>query len=89
MAKACFNPRGAVKLWERMSEVENQMIRGGKHSEYFSTHPSNTTRINNFHEWMASAENIYSQNCKDTEANFKGFFDNARNIESLSSYKSW
>lgn len=69
MAKACYDPRSAVKLWERMSMVDkNQRL------EYLSTHPSNKTRIENLTKWMPEARNTFNENCGDTKAQFEGFF---------------
>lgn len=56
MAKAGYDPAAAVAFWERMSKVA-----GDKPPEFLSTHPSDTTRINQIREWIPEAR-----------ANFRG-----------------
>lgn len=54
MAKAGFNPRGAVELWENMA------AQGGERPpEFMSTHPAERTRIDNLNSKMAAASKIY------------------------------
>ena len=60
LAKACFDPTEAPKLWQRMSQ-HNQ---GQRPPEWQSTHPSGETRIRQFEEWMAEAQEIYRQHCR-------------------------
>ncbi len=52
MARACFDPREAPKLWERMGAGT-----AGKQqpAEFMSTHPSHDTRIRQFEQWMPEA----------------------------------
>ncbi|ALG66688.1 M48 family metallopeptidase [Beggiatoa leptomitoformis] len=58
-AKACFDPREAPKLWERMAQAS-----GGKSpTEFMSTHPSHDTRIQQFTQWMPEALKIREQYC--------------------------
>lgn len=59
VARACFDPTEAPKLWERMG----QMSQGKQPSEFMSTHPSHETRIRQFEEWMPEALAIRSQHC--------------------------
>ncbi|MGB0909179.1 MAG: M48 family metallopeptidase [Nitrospirales bacterium] len=59
VARACFDPTEAPKLWERMG----QMSQGKKPAEFMSTHPSNTTRIRQFQEWMPEALEVRQQHC--------------------------
>lgn len=59
LAKACYDPREAPKLWQRMGENKG----GGASSEFASTHPSPQTRIEQFTEWMPEALSIYEQHC--------------------------
>jgi predicted Zn-dependent protease len=56
MAKAGYDPTGAVTFWERMSKLP-----GDKPPEFLSTHPSDATRINQIKEWLPEAR-----------ANFRG-----------------
>lgn len=58
VARACYDPREAPKLWERMGEAG-----GATPPEFQSTHPSPETRVNDFQTWMPEAIEIYNQNC--------------------------
>lgn len=57
-AAACFDPREAPKLWERMGQAG-----GARPPEFMSTHPSGETRIRQLDEWMPQAVQLYEQNC--------------------------
>jgi len=59
MAEACYDPREAPKLWERMGQAG-----GASPPEFQSTHPSPETRIADFQEWMPEAIDIYNANCE-------------------------
>ncbi len=50
-AAACYDPREAIPLWERM-DAQSQ---GQKPPEFMSTHPSGTTRIQNLGALMPKA----------------------------------
>ena len=56
MAKAGFDPRAAVKLWENMREKNP-----GSPPEFISTHPSSLTRIDRLNERMPSAMKLYEE----------------------------
>ncbi len=58
VARACYDPREAPKLWERMGAQA-----GATPPEFQSTHPAPATRVQNFQEWMPEAIEIYNQNC--------------------------
>ena len=58
MAYACYDPREAPALWERMAQAG-----GGNVPEFQSTHPSPETRINDFQTLMPRAIEIYNDNC--------------------------
>jgi len=60
VARACYDPREAPKLWERMGAQGGQTP-----PEFQSTHPSPDTRVNDFKTWMPEAIEIYNQNCSD------------------------
>ncbi len=59
MARACYDPREAPKLWERMG----QMSQGQQPAEFMSTHPSHQTRIQQFQEWMPEALEERHKHC--------------------------
>lgn len=52
MAKAGYDPRESVALWQRMSEASGGSGRG---PEFLSTHPNPGTRINNLEAWIPQA----------------------------------
>jgi predicted Zn-dependent protease len=54
MAKAGYDPAAAVSFWERMAKVA-----GDKPPEFLSTHPSDTTRINQIREWLPEARSQF------------------------------
>ena len=56
MARAGFDPRQSVALWENMGRAS-----GKKPPELLSTHPSNTTRINDLNARMPAAMKLYQQ----------------------------
>jgi metalloendopeptidase OMA1, mitochondrial len=62
-AAACFDPREAPKLWERMAAEG-----GAKPAEFSSTHPSNATRIENLNRWMPKALEYYQLHCGNQPA---------------------
>ncbi|MCK9489651.1 MAG: M48 family metallopeptidase [Xanthomonadales bacterium] len=59
-ARACFDPREAPKLWQRMAAAAG----GSQSSEFMSTHPSHDTRINRLNDLMPQALAIYQQHCR-------------------------
>lgn len=64
MARAGFDPRAAVTLWQNMRAAG-----GGAPPELLSTHPSNASRIDHLQQNMAQAMRLYQQapthpNCK-------------------------
>ena len=59
LVRACYDPREAPELWERMGKLG-----GGKRPpEWMSTHPASQTRADNFRAWMPAAIEMYEQNC--------------------------
>ena len=58
VARACYDPREAPKLWERMGAQGGQTP-----PEFQSTHPAPETRVQNFNEWMPMAIETYNQSC--------------------------
>ncbi|MBM3768574.1 MAG: M48 family metallopeptidase, partial [Acidobacteria bacterium] len=59
VARACFDPTEAPKLWERMGQASG----GRGTAEFMSTHPSHATRIKQFQEWMPEALQIRKEKC--------------------------
>ena len=58
VARACYDPREAPKLWERMGSSA-----GATPPEFQSTHPAPETRVQNFKAWMPEAIEVYNQSC--------------------------
>ncbi|MBF7072008.1 M48 family metallopeptidase [Glaciecola sp. MH2013] len=56
MAKAGFDPRESVQLWKNMSKASG----GQSQPEFFSTHPSPQTRIEDLESKMTSAMKYYN-----------------------------
>ena len=65
VARACYDPREAPKLWERMGAQA-----GATPPEFQSTHPAPETRVQNFKDWMPEAIDIYNQSCPGKIQNF-------------------
>jgi metalloendopeptidase OMA1, mitochondrial len=63
MARACFDPREAPRLWERMAAAGG----GGQPAEFMSTHPSHETRIRQLNEWMPEALEVREERCGPLE----------------------
>src|SRR5436309_279815 len=53
-AQAGYDPREAVRVWERMEQVSK-----GQPAEFLSTHPSHGTRIQQLEGWMNEALSYY------------------------------
>lgn len=58
LARACYDPREAPKIWERMAEHSKRQPQ-----EFMSTHPSHETRIRQLNEWMPDALAIREKHC--------------------------
>jgi predicted Zn-dependent protease len=59
-AAACFDPREAIPLWERMSEASG----GESPPEFASTHPNPGTRIQNLQALMPKAMEYRAKFCE-------------------------
>ncbi|MEL7040754.1 MAG: M48 family metallopeptidase [Pseudomonadota bacterium] len=59
LVRACYDPREAPELWQRMGEIGG----GQRPPEWLSTHPASATRAENFRLWMPSAIDLYEQRC--------------------------
>lgn len=66
MAQAGYDPREAVGFWERMSGCPREYIgkicfrAGAAVPEFFSTHPSEETRIKNLEKWAPQMMQYYT-----------------------------
>ncbi len=58
LVRACYDPRKAPDLWERMAEMGGQ-----RPPEWMSTHPASETRAENFRKWMPEAVAMYEERC--------------------------
>ena len=56
MARAGYDPRAAVELWQNF-----QALGGGRPPEFLSTHPSEGTRIERLEELMPEALEVYRE----------------------------
>lgn len=56
MAKAGFDPRQSVSLWQNMEKIG-----GGRPPEFLSTHPSGETRIRDLEARIPQAMQLYQQ----------------------------
>lgn len=59
MAKAGFDPRGAVELWQNMQAASGQQA--SLLTQFSSTHPTNETRIDDLNDAMPDAFLYYQQ----------------------------
>ena len=57
MAKTGYDPKQAIKFWEKMSKLST----GGKPPEFLSTHPSDENRIKKLEELMPQAMEEYKK----------------------------
>ncbi|MGR9087712.1 MAG: M48 family metallopeptidase [Gammaproteobacteria bacterium] len=57
MAKAGFDPRQSINLWQKMS----QAVQGQQTVEFLSTHPSHASRIQELQQHMPQAMQLYQQ----------------------------
>ena len=60
MARAGFNPRESINLWENMQKASG----GNRQPELLSTHPAPTTRINRLSQNMPDAVALFNQASK-------------------------
>ncbi|WP_300376267.1 M48 family metallopeptidase [Henriciella sp.] len=59
LVRACYDPREAPDLWERMGQLGG----GQRPPEWLSTHPASATRAANFREWMPEYIEKYEARC--------------------------
>ncbi|KAJ3292521.1 hypothetical protein HK104_005219 [Borealophlyctis nickersoniae] len=71
MAQACYDPRAAIRLWERMKQAHKMQP-----PAYLSTHPSTEYRIKKIKEWLPEALETYqNSDCNQTSDMFYKFGD--------------
>ncbi|KAJ3133422.1 hypothetical protein HDU90_005741 [Geranomyces variabilis] len=71
MAQACYDPRAAVGMWERMSQADKQ---SPGILAYVQTHPSHANRIEKIKAWLPEALGILNaSDCRQTFEMFQGF----------------
>ena len=58
VARACYDPREAPKLWERMGQAG-----GATPPEFSSTHTAPETRVADFQRMMPRMIEVYNQSC--------------------------
>ncbi|CCH58710.1 hypothetical protein TBLA_0A09220 [Henningerozyma blattae CBS 6284] len=76
MARACFHPEEAVRLWQRMTQYERRSGLGMRNVEFLSTHPTSEKRIVNMQNWMSQARSLYEQSdCNVPNSFYQGFRD--------------
>ena len=59
MARAGYDPRESIGLWQRFSAFKGQ---GGRTPQFMSTHPSDATRIARLEAYMSQVMPIYERN---------------------------
>ena len=59
MAKAGYDPRVAIDLWQRMESVEKKDGAQGRPPEFLSTHPGYETRLENIRSFLPEALSYY------------------------------
>jgi len=71
-ARAGFDPRAAVSLWQKMAKLG-----GGKGSEFLSTHPSPQNRIAHLNQLVVKVDPYYRQAKAKTAHDIPDFLGNA------------
>lgn len=71
MAKACYNPKDAVGVWERMEAANH-----GATPEWLSTHPSNANRAERIRSWLPKAEDARSESACAPLLQYQESFNN-------------
>ncbi|EPE27585.1 hypothetical protein GLAREA_04376 [Glarea lozoyensis ATCC 20868] len=71
MAKACYDPRAAADVWQRMETAHATDM-----PAWLSTHPTNKSRMDNMREWLSKADAAREQSgCAATTTYARGFED--------------
>ncbi|KAG6908562.1 hypothetical protein DXG01_004120 [Tephrocybe rancida] len=56
MSRACFDPKGAVEMFERMSRMDKSRV------DFFNTHPSGTKRVEELQKLLPEAYGVLNAN---------------------------
>ena len=59
-AAACYDPREAIPLWQRMAQLDG----GQRPPEFASTHPDPANRLQRLQELMPKAEQVRAKYCR-------------------------
>lgn len=80
-ARAGFDPRAAVSLWQKMAKLG-----GGQGSEFLSTHPSPENRITHLNQLVVKVDPYYRQAAAKSARDIPDFLGNAneRRLDALS-----
>ncbi|CAG8625420.1 5094_t:CDS:2 [Funneliformis caledonium] len=73
MSQACYDPREASKIWERMSVAQK-----GSPPQFLSTHPAHESRIRKIKEWMPEA--LQKRAASDCVHEYAGFMDTTQHF---------
>ncbi|GLB43055.1 putative peptidase family M48 [Lyophyllum shimeji] len=60
MSRACFDPRGAVDMFERLGRIEAKRI--GANLEFMSTHPTSAARVERLEKLLPDAYSVMAAN---------------------------
>ncbi|KAI0474387.1 peptidase family M48-domain-containing protein [Xylaria cf. heliscus] len=72
MAEACYDPREALRFWERMKRIQQEEM-----PEWMSTHPSHDNRIQKIQGWLPQALDKLSESDCQGNARFANSFREA------------
>lgn len=59
MARAGYDPKAAISLWEKMDKYD-----GAQGSSFLSTHPANSKRIDDMRKNLPAAQQLYSASAR-------------------------
>lgn len=79
MAQACFDPREATHLWERMSAAGHS-----GDPQFMSTHPTNENRIKRIRGWLDKA--LEKQKTSDCSQQLSGMLGQFRDKQKHASW---
>ncbi|OAL28059.1 hypothetical protein AYO22_03086 [Fonsecaea multimorphosa] len=76
MAEACYDPRGALDFWQRMSKASEF-----EPPQFLSTHPSNYNRAEQIKKWLPDAERVYADTGCGTASGYADAFKQALTMQ--------